>query len=390
MGYIMFLVGLSICCALDTGFAAQCALDTALDTALAKSCLQRRRRRRHFRTCCCRPTLLLSQLDSMQPRGGPTTRRAVLVALVFSCLRSCATLKDFPVLTQHACLEPSLPSGQFHVVIAAWKYSNVPCFNDYIWDLGITNANVYVNRRTLANISLRAWTGPCGIKVTEKLLLPNHGLDAAAFYDYLLEHYTSPPLAAVFLHGHGPIAGHTSCQAVFSRVQLYYSMLSHQPDLLFEAITLTSSYDGSGDVHLWNSVSNAGLFPEKMEDFGARSGTDPQIMAACSTILSNWGVDFSRVYFKNVTGFQSCCASFILPRHQILRYPVGLYASIRNFVMAEAFEAASARVCFELIVWGLFGPVEKSVVDPFYQTSHEALPMLMSRMDRCLHSKCNA
>ena len=92
-----------------------------------------------------------------------------------------------------ACESPSLPAGTFHVVIAA--YEGKSCFSHYLWELGVSNAKVFVYRRLSPEISLQQWHGPCDILVQERLLLPNHARECSAFHSYVVEHYNNPPLA---------------------------------------------------------------------------------------------------------------------------------------------------------------------------------------------------
>ena len=63
------------------------------------------------------------------------------------------------------------------------------------------------------------------MRAEERLLLPNHGRDATAFYDYAAWRYDAPPQAVAFLHGHGALAWHTSCETVFTRITAYHEHL---------------------------------------------------------------------------------------------------------------------------------------------------------------------
>ena len=59
------------------------------------------------------------------------------------------------------------------------------------------------------------------MRAEERLLLPNHGRDAAAFYDYAAWRYDTPPQTVAFFHGHGVLAWHTARETVLTRVMLY-------------------------------------------------------------------------------------------------------------------------------------------------------------------------
>ena len=105
-------------------------------------------------------------------------------------------------------------------------YESKTCFTQYLWNLGLTNAHVFVYRRVSPEVPLKQWRGPCGVLVQEKLVLPNHGRELAAFHSCIVEHYDQPPRSVMFLHGHGPHAYHTDCQTILGRVRLYYRGLA--------------------------------------------------------------------------------------------------------------------------------------------------------------------
>ena len=93
----------------------------------------------------------------------------------------------------------------------------------YLWDLALSNVNIVLYRRERKNLPLRTWSNGCDMRAEERLLLPNHGRDAAAFYDYATtRRYDAPPQAVAFLHGHGALAWHTSCETVFTRITAYH------------------------------------------------------------------------------------------------------------------------------------------------------------------------
>jgi Protein of unknown function (DUF3431) len=123
------------------------------------------------------------------------------------------------VLGDKNCIQPSLPNGAFHVVIAGYRVNT--CY-DYLFQLGITNAQIYVYQREELNALTRPADGPCGIRVEHRLLLPNRGKEAAAFYDYVESVHDSPPEAVVFLHGHGPDSWHSTSSDVATRIHGYY------------------------------------------------------------------------------------------------------------------------------------------------------------------------
>lgn len=303
---------------------------------------------------------------------------------------------NFVMPNSSVCETPSLSRNSFHIVIAG--YDSETCVNHYIWHLGATNADVFVYRREGIEEPAKFWTGPCGISVQEKILVPNFGRDAAAFYDYAIEVYDRPPEAMVFLHGHGGLAHHTSCDAIFSRVHMYYQSLVHEAARGYQGTRFNSSFDGFSDhmislTSMWNghtNMSNEFAHPwgERRRfvlgwklgswfNFGASKENvnidvdiDPacipgtirgesrcvkprDVMNAgdegCNAVLKKWEVP------EFTDGFYSCCASFILPGKRLLMYPKGLYSDLRAYLMSPDFDDQwTARACFEYIVYRVF------------------------------------
>ena len=289
----------------------------------------------------------------------------LLLALQLSLAASCTG-----IMSKTHCLQPALPRGAFHVVVAGFEL-HTPHKN-WLWALGLTNADVFIYRRVKGeNSPLQEEAGACGVRVHERLLLPNKGKEAAAFYDYVAEHYNALPVSLVFLHGHGPSdKSHTPCGSVFSRVRLYYQQLS---DASFSGeppvITLTGRADGSGDVNAW-SLDPQHALPSRdthSADAGYLASFDPLVTANCTQILARHGQLFDDVFFLNWKGFQSCCASFIVPGERLRRLPKMLYWDLRRFVLQDPFDFSTARVCFEDIIWGLLQETRRN--EDFYRTA---------------------
>lgn len=98
------------------------------------------------------------------------------------------------------CEWPSLPPNSLHIIVAGHRKEHI--HKHYLFNLGLTNTELFFYRREDESDPVRELQGPCGIKAYERLVLPNHGREATAFYDYAIEHYRNPPRAIMFLHGH--------------------------------------------------------------------------------------------------------------------------------------------------------------------------------------------
>jgi len=78
------------------------------------------------------------------------------------------------------CETPSLPRGSVHIVVGTYKYNDPEegigfDHDNYLFDLGLTNADIFWYRRVEPEEPLREMEGPCGMRLHERLLLPNYG-----------------------------------------------------------------------------------------------------------------------------------------------------------------------------------------------------------------------
>ena len=329
---------------------------------------------------------------------GQCSAMLVAAAAVLSCAAA-----PFDVSLLNPCESPALPAGAIHVVIAGYKENT--CFTHYLWDMGLTNAHVFVYRRRKPEKALRSWRGPCGMLVQERLLLPNHGRDIAAFHSHVVEHYANPPLSIVFVHGHGSDdERHTDCATIIGRARLAYRGLAgasvDAAEFAKHMVTLTQ-FGRSGDpawlmdftestlsrkllrhehyplaglaqagVRLGSRVSRerlvtqnhegptAGLVPEQEKQTGSTLSSQPSSQeqspqalaeASCAPIFAKWGVNTTSA------GFHTCCASFILPWDRIERYPRGFYEEALQHALDTKYDDGwTSRVCWEFIVWRWF------------------------------------
>ena len=71
------------------------------------------------------------------------------------------------------------PPVMLELVLAGHEYAT-DFDSHYLWDLALSNVNIVLYRRQRADLPLRTWSNGCGMRAEERLLLPNHGRDAAA------------------------------------------------------------------------------------------------------------------------------------------------------------------------------------------------------------------
>lgn len=236
------------------------------------------------------------------------------------------------------CMSPSLPNGAFHVVIAGWQRRAPWCFQHYLHEMGLTNAHAFIYRRVdpLAPVFAPV-RGPCGLLVEERLLLPNHGREASAFYDWIVEHYDSMPQAVVFMHGHGPHAWHTTCQAVVSRSRLayeHYTNADTAAQIAKHVVTLTRLDPKT------NKDEQIPLKPhDQRHDLDMHRGGNAWSM--CEAILGKVNMTIPTHKF-------SCCSMFIAPGKSITRLPKWFWEEMRAYSLRfDVSDWSSARVCFE-------------------------------------------
>ncbi len=262
------------------------------------------------------------------------------------------------------CQHDILPPGSLHIVIAAWEYD--PDFQDhFLWDTGFSNTHIFLYRRSEELKPSRHWTGPCGMAATELLLIPNRGYEAAAFLDYMTLYHDDPPLAMAFLHGHVAKSWHTSCEAILSRIALYYDGLRRDLERMPDMVTLTSRSDKSFDGLDW---------------FGGRKLKSAQdshdvvisaTLSACRNLVTKveQGMNMTDVLVPQVESgarrpyFSSCCANFILRGTRYRRVPLHSIIAMKDFALSASYDSKIvATHCFEFIVHSLYANPDHDVV----------------------------
>ena len=261
------------------------------------------------------------------------------------------------------CGPEILPPDSFHIVIAGWEY--VPNFEDhFLWVTGLSNAHIFLYRRTEELKLPRRWTGACGMEATELLLFPNKGFEASAFLDYMTLYHDNPPLAMVFLHGHVANSWHTSCEAILSRISFYYAGLSRDPAHTPDMITLTSKSDKSFDGLDW-------FGGRKLESAQTKSHDDlvGTTLAACRDLVTQieQATQLTDLVPQVESGaqrpyFSSCCANFILRGTRYRQVPLHVIHAMRDFAVNASYDSKIvATHCFEFLVHSLYANPDNSV-----------------------------
>lgn len=252
------------------------------------------------------------------------------------------------------CESPALPAGQFHIILVG--HEEKTCFTHYLWEMGATNARVFVYRRVVSERPLKKWNGPCGMEIEERLLLPNYGKDLSAFHSYVVEHYQNPPLAVALIHAHGPHGYHNDCEGIVGRVRFSYRGLASPAGLTDAAefsthmVTLTKvgeePFDGGLNFlrgHQTNGVSD---LSRKLHESGQLPEDEQRVIDSCMPIFDKWSVN------TTADAFWSCCASFVLPWDRIRRYPKGFYREAYEHSVQDKWDHYwTSRHCWEYLIW---------------------------------------
>ena len=254
------------------------------------------------------------------------------------------------------------PPVMLELVLAGHEYAT-DFQSHYLWDLALSNVNIVLYRRQRADLPLRTWSNGCGMRAEELLLLLNHGRDAAAFYDYAAWRYDTPPQAVAFLHGHGALAWHTSCETVFTRITAYHEhllrrnasssagVLEVDGNFLDTTMVTLTFARGRKETQFeplkWNGGKKRRLLRTSYVDAERHPETSGR---HCRAVLDKVGV--TPLKRALVT---SCCGSFILPGKLLRLHDKKLYERLFDYVADTTVDdRISARECFEFIVYGLF------------------------------------
>jgi len=266
--------------------------------------------------------------------------------------------------------------SRFDVVIGGYEFlTRDDVAKHHAWDLNLPLATIVFYRRTRAEVKARAWRCASGMTAIERLMFPNYGRDASAFWDWTMFRYDIPPRAVAYLHGHGALAWHTSCETVFTRIKTYYDdMLRVHGD---DDGGAYSRRIGGNNVTDVDAADDVGYAPESMVTLSfargrretpfaplewnggrrrlltARTNSDDSYdaveTAKCVDVLRSVNVTLKPATVR------SCCGTFIMPGRFIRGYALEVYKALYDSIMDQSMDdGISGRACFEFIVYGMF------------------------------------
>lgn len=238
--------------------------------------------------------------------------------------------------------------GAMEIVVAGFRYE-MDFRGHPLWRLRLPKARIVLYRRERPEVEARAWRGPCGMYGEERVMLPNHGRDAAAFWDYARWMRDSPPRAVAFLHGHIAHAYHTNCDVITTRLHAYHrgmhgdATFAPLPNSL---VTLTDPTNGrfADDWPLYWFGQPVNGVHEANPETEAKEGS-------CQDVLKTVNITLSNVHVT------SCCGSFIMPGAWLRGYDSAVYDTLHRYVADPSKDdVLTARQCFEFIVYAMFSP----------------------------------
>lgn len=292
-----------------------------------------------------------------------------------SLRRNLSTIDHSYIESGSECEAPSISSGQLHIIVAGHDNARQSDYQ-YLSDFGLSNAIIFPYIRRPGLTFALDTVSPCGMQFHPRYMLPNHGREGSAFFDYAIEHYHNPPELLIFLHGHQAVSWHTTCNALFSRMLLAYRMLARGEDLN-RMVTLTANPFNSSDPYKWYGRSRKLLNEKQLHE-----------EAACKSFMTEANITMR----GNSNHMSSCCASFIFPGIRLTWYPLSFYRNIKTFLLNTTLnDQMTGRYCFEFIVYNLFSENYSSDQDwidekLFYNISKNLLsnePILKNRLGKC-------
>jgi hypothetical protein len=271
------------------------------------------------------------------------------------------------------CEMPSLPKNSLHIVIAGYKHREVS--EDYSYLFSLSNTEIFHYRRQFATMPLVSYPEICGVVVNERLMLPNIGREAAAFFDYAYEHYDNPPKVIAFLHGHAAISWHTTCNGVYSRLlQSYRDLISDE--FPFRMFTLAGNRK--------QNIYSPNPFPGRLRRRLQLEPEDQLLVDKCGAVFEKYNKTILQVPGQ----FGSCCATFILPGDRLHWYPKDFYLTMRNYHLLTTNEDMAGRYCFEFIIYPMYCDALIEETDRIWYQKALNLSLTLStkyhsRLERC-------
>ena len=259
------------------------------------------------------------------------------------------------------CETPSVPKGLFDVVIAGYKHREP---DEYSYLFGLTNVNFYHYRRQFAYGSpLKHTKEMCGVQVYERLIIPNHGREASAFYDYVIERYDDPPMSLAFMHGHAAISWHSTCLTTYARlISVYRSIAVGTPFLRMISLSGNQKQNKldfhrrlnylirSSDVIAQESIEEQEFEKRIVQD---NEEIDLMIGDKCWLIFKRFNYTQRSGYVNHT---YSSAATFILPGSRLRWYSKEFYLAMRAYHLDTTMDDnLEGRYCFEFIIWNMFG-----------------------------------
>jgi UDP-galactopyranose mutase len=277
------------------------------------------------------------------------------------------------------CWKPGLRTGDISVVYGTNSASQESTNKIAQWlsIFPVTNATVHVYFRSTSAYRLHRNSvySPsnlsCGVRLKERMLIPNRGNEAAVFLAYIVENYQSLPEMIVFMHDHGAQSWHSETEIFFRRLKAFYNgVLQDKYDMK------VSEEEKSGEMlHSRFSAKTRSLSscyhegPETASPVCIRHVQRRKMLDDPDMWKRTYDV-FESILRENGSGrvnrggeFWSCCASFVARRNHILQQPLEFYRKSLDAILELDVPSAVSGRWWEYNWYRLMGMQNQTLDD---------------------------
>jgi len=276
------------------------------------------------------------------------------------------------------CWTSGLSAGLISLVSGTNSASQLAANTVTSWlrNFSATTASVHVYyRSTLARrLHRNSLSGGdllgCGMQLSEHMLTPNRGNEAAVFLAYIVQHYKALPEMVIFIHDHGARSWHSEPAIFFRRLQAYLKGIQTPQNFAHskqEAGTDDLNSKFAEKVRTLSSCYHEG--PDTRNPFCVQHLPKRQLLDAPGAwrlayttfegILNQSGASDT----NNHGQFWSCCASFVARRQHIHLQPLTFYKHALDAILYVNIPAAVSGRWWEYNWYRIMRMQDQSIED---------------------------
>jgi UDP-galactopyranose mutase len=299
---------------------------------------------------------------------------------IMNALEVFQNVEGSPVqMDMEECWDPGLPKGDVSIVFGSNSGSQASAVKISLWLLRIpvSNASLHLFFRSklahrLHNYSLFGNKMlPCGLQLSEKILTPNRGNEAAVYLAYIVEHYHDLPEIVVFLHDHGPRSWHSESDIFFKRLRAFYGGVRYE------------KYNKMAEVGVENKAQLFRRFSSKVRSLSScyHEGPDTRSPLCIQHLPKRHLLDDPLLWRKTYDTFEgilkeygasraedagrfwSCCATFMARRRHVLQQPREFYLKSLEAILHLDVPSSISGRWWEYNWYRVLGMQDQSVED---------------------------